>query len=79
MQINVQPHTTLLGGVGCGIDLVDAAGNPVRLQNTVCAAHATWRPAQPLLMSLEYRQLGTRYPAGTFGVRHVNLAVGFEL
>jgi hypothetical protein len=41
--------------------------------------HADWRPTQPLLFGLEYRQLGTRFPSGTFGAHHLNLIFGFEL
>jgi hypothetical protein len=78
-QLNVQPHPVLVGGIGCGIDLVDPDANPARLQNTACAAHAAWRPRQPLVIGLEYRQLGTRLTTGTHGARHVNLVLGFEL
>jgi hypothetical protein len=78
-QLNVQPHPVLVGGIGCGVDLVDADANPARLQNTVCAAHVAWRPMQPLVIGLEYRQLGTRFATGTHGARHLNLVLGFEL
>jgi hypothetical protein len=78
-QLNVQPHPVLVAGVGCGVDLVESDANPVRLQNTACAAHAAWRPVQPLVIGAEYRQLGTRFRTGTFGARHVNLVFGFEL
>jgi hypothetical protein len=78
-QLNVQPHPVLITGVGCGVDLVDSDANPTRLQNTVCAAHVAWRPRQPLVIGLEYRQLGTRLVSGTFGARHVNVVLGFEL
>ncbi len=78
-QLNVQPHTVLVGGIGCGVDLVDPDSDPLRLQNTVCAAHLAWRPMQPLVIGLEYRQLGTRFSTGTHGARHLNLVVGFEL
>jgi hypothetical protein len=66
-------------GVGCGIDVADPEANPARLQNTVCALHAEWRPAQPLVFGAEYRQLGTRYPSGTYTARHFNLVFGVEL
>jgi hypothetical protein len=79
VQLNVQPYAVLVTGVGCGIDLVDPDANPTRLQNTVCAAHAAWRPVEPLVIGVEYRQLGTRFATGTFGARHVNLILGFEL
>jgi hypothetical protein len=78
-QLNVQPHPVLITGIGCGLDLVDPDANPTRLQNTVCAAHAAWRPMQPLVIGVEYRQLGTRLATGTFGARHVNVVLGFEL
>jgi hypothetical protein len=34
---------------------------------------------QPLVIGVEYRQLGTRFSTGTYGARHVNLVFGFEL
>ena len=78
-QLNVQPQPTLVAGVGCGLDLVDPDAEPARLQNTACAAHAAWRPMQPFVMGIEYRQIGTRLSGGTFGARHINLVMGFEL
>lgn len=78
-QLNVQPHPVVVAGIGCGVDLVDADASPARLQNTVCAAHAAWRPIQPVVIGVEYRQLGTRFTTGTFGARHINLVLGFEL
>lgn len=78
-QLNVQPHPVVLSGIGCGVDLVNPDDAAPRRQNTVCAAHLSWRPVQPLVFGLEYRQLGTRFTRGTHGVRHVNLALGFEL
>ena len=78
-QLNVQPATWLITGVGCGIDATNPDDAPTRLQNTVCAAHADWRPLQPLVFGIEYRQFNTRYTTGTFTARHVNLIFGFEL
>lgn len=78
-QLNVQPHETLIAGVGCGVDVANRDDGATRLQNTVCAAHADWRPAQPLVFGIEYRQLGTRYTTGTYGARHLNFIFGFEL
>lgn len=78
LQLNVQPHPVVIGGLGCGVDLVDPASVPTRLQNTACAVHAAWRPVQPIVVGAEYRRLGTRYATGTHGVRHYNLALGFE-
>jgi hypothetical protein len=78
-QINAQPTTSVITGVGCGVDLTNADDGGTRLQNTACAVHADWRPVQPLLFGLEYRQIGTRYSTGTYGAHHVNLIFGFEL
>ena len=78
-QLNAQPVQSLIAGVGCGVDATDARDNGTRLQNTVCAIHADWRPAQPLLFGVEYRQLGTRFATGLSTARHVNLVFGFEL
>jgi hypothetical protein len=78
-QLNLQRSPVLTYGVGCGIDVADPEANPARLQNTVCALHAEWRPAQPLVFGAEYRQLGTRYPSGTYTARHFNLVFGVEL
>jgi hypothetical protein len=70
---------SVITGIGCGVDVTNPDDGGTRLQNTVCAAHAEWRPVQPLVFGLEYRQIGTRLPAGTVGARHLNLAFGFEL
>jgi hypothetical protein len=78
-QLNAQPHQTLIAGVGCGIDATNPDDAGTRLQNTVCAIHADWRPTQPLLFGIEYRQFGTRYSSGISSARHVNLVFGFEL
>lgn len=78
-QINVQPHPLVLGSAGCGVDVANHEDNPTRLQNTVCALGLSWRPAQPLVLGIEYRRLGTRYSTGTYGAQHLNLALGFEL
>ena len=79
LQLNVQPHPTTVTGVGCGHDAVDAADLAVRESNTVCAAHMLWRPAQPLIMGLEFRTIRTRYVDRTNRVNHLNLSFGFEL
>ena len=78
-QLNAQPHPALIVGAGCGIDLPNPDDAPSRLQNTVCAAHADWRPVQPLVMGVEYRRLVTRFTSGTFVANHINLVFGFEL
>ena len=53
--------------------------NPTRFQNTVCAVHTEWRPVQPLVFGIEYRQLYTRFSDDTYKARHLNLIFGFEL
>lgn len=78
-QLNVQPRDPLIAGAGCGIDAADPNDNPTRLQNTVCAAHVEWRPVQPLVFGVEYRQLWTRYTDDVYKARHLNLVFGFEL
>jgi hypothetical protein len=78
-QLNVQPHTTVLSGVGCGVNRADPADRPLRRANTACAAHALWRPTQPVVIGIELRHLRTRYDATRETARHVNLALGFEL
>ena len=78
-QVNGQPAQPFIAGVGCGIDVTNENDAATRLQNTVCAAHVDWRPTQPLLFGIEYRQFGTRYSSGTFGAHHINLIFGFEL
>lgn len=79
MQLNVQAHTTLISGAGCGRNSVDRDDRPIRLANTACAAHLLWRPAQPLVMGLEFRQVRTRYSDQTSRANHLNLSFGFEL
>jgi hypothetical protein len=79
MQLNVQPHVTLIAGVGCGRDAVSLDDAPLRQTNTACAAHVLWRPVQPLVMGLEFRTIGTKYADGTSHANHLNLSFGFEL
>jgi hypothetical protein len=78
-QLNIQPLQPVIAGVGCGIDATRAEDAATRLQNTACAAHVDWRPVQPLVFGLEYRQLWTRYSTGIYSARHLNLILGFEL
>jgi hypothetical protein len=78
-QVNLQRSPVLTYGVGCGIDVADPDADPARLQNTVCALHAEWRPVQPLVFGAEYRHLGTRFTGGTYTARHLNLVFGVEL
>ena len=78
-QLNAQPVQSVIAGLGCGVDATNAKDNGTRLQNTVCAVHADWRPTQPLLFGVEYRQFGTRFPTGLATARHLNFIFGFEL
>ena len=78
-QLNVQPHVTLFAGGGCGWNRANPDDRPNRRSNASCAAHALWRPLQPVVLGLEYRWLRTRYDAGPESARHLNLALGFEL
>lgn len=78
MQLNAQLHHTVMAGSGCGIDRVITA-RAARTRNTSCASHMSWRPAAPLLLDLEFRQLTTRGTSGVLRARHVTLAFGIEL
>ena len=79
LQLNLQAHATAITGAGCGRDIVDLGDAPVRRANTTCAAHLLWRPAQPLIMGLEFRTVRTRYADLTHRANHLNISFGFEL
>jgi hypothetical protein len=79
-QLGVQARPTVLLGAGCGVDVVNEADRPVRERNTVCAAHALWRPAEPVLLGIEYRHFTTTYSTGGAArAGHVNVTIGFDL
>lgn len=78
LQLNAQVQAGLVAGAGCGTDRVHGSAAD-RRRNTVCALHTMWRPMQPLLVSLEYRDLRTRYAAGVRRGGHLNLGFGIEL
>jgi hypothetical protein len=79
-QLNAQLLTSLLAGGGCGQDVVNAADRPTRQRNTVCATHVLWRPAEPIVIGLEFRRITTRFDSGATGrASHLNLGLGFEL
>jgi hypothetical protein len=40
--------------------------------------HAHWRPAQPLVVGVEYRRMTTTYLRGPFTNDHLQLSFGFE-
>lgn len=79
LQLNYRPGPTWVVGAGCGVNRVDDADRPDRTRNTTCAAHAQWRPAQPLRLGLEVRQLRTIEGGVERRGHHVNLAIGFDL
>ena len=79
-QLNAQALRSVLVGVGCGVDVVNEADRPTRTRNTVCMSHLLWRPAEPIVVGLEFRGVSTRYDTGVTGrVSHINLGLGFEL
>lgn len=79
MQLNWQAHPTLITGGGCGIDAADVRDQPLRRRNESCAVHLLWRPAQPLLLGVEFRRLRTTYESRTARGNHINFSFGFEL
>ena len=79
-QLNVQLHSSLIGGAGCGIDVVNDEDRPTRRRNSVCAAHLLWRPAEPIVIGFEFRGMSTLFDTGVTGhAQHLNLGLGFEL
>ena len=79
-QLNAQLLRPLLGGVGCGLDVVNSADLPTRRRNAVCATHLLWRPSEPIVVGLEFRRVTTTFDTGATGrVSHLNLGIGFEL
>jgi hypothetical protein len=79
-QLNAQLLRPLLGGAGCGIDVVNEADRPTRVRNTVCATHLLWRPSEPIVIGLEFRRVTTKFDTGATGhASHLNLGLGFEL
>lgn len=79
VQANLQAHPTLITGAGCGREVVNTDDLPLRESNLACAAHLLWRPAQPILIGIEFRRIETRYSTATNRASHLNLAFGFEL
>ncbi len=79
LQVNVQATTTLITGAGCGRDDVNRDDVPTRFSNRACSAHLLWRPAQPILLGLEFRSVQTQYIDRTNRANHLNLSFGFEL
>ena len=78
-QLNWKAHPAVITGVGCGIDVPNAADLPERERNASCAEHVLWRPAQPLVFGVELRQLRTSYASQVQRGTHLNFSFGFEL
>ena len=78
IQLNAQPHPTTIIGFGCGFDAVNSSDRPQRSHNETCAAHAEYRPVQPVFIAFEARQLRTHYTKQTYSAMHLNIAMGFE-
>ena len=79
-QLNAQLLRPLLGGAGCGLDVVNGADRANRRRNFVCATHVLWRPSEPIVLGLEFRRIETKFDAGDTGhASHLNLGLGFEL
>ena len=75
------PTSLLSLGGGCGVS--DPRDDTVllpngRLRNRICEVHVTARPDGPIVASLGWREMRTKYAAGERGNGHVNLAIGFE-
>jgi hypothetical protein len=79
-QLNVTWSPRLLVGTGVGYDDPVDADVPTggRLANRVREVHVHLRPAGPLLLGLEWRDLTSTIAAGPQRNRHLNLAMGFE-
>ncbi len=80
LQVNLRAGTPFGLGAGCGIDAPREADvvPSGRLRNQACAGYATIHPGGPLFLGTEFRQLQTKYAAGTVTNNHVSLALGFE-
>lgn len=79
-QLLVRPAPAVELGASVGIDDPKDADLDLatqRLRNRTIGGQIQWRPA-PLILGLEYRQIETRYGAGTARAGHLNLAVGAE-
>lgn len=76
-QVNLHPVFAWRFGAGCGSDQPEALA-PTRRRNDACALYALARPAGPLVLGAELRQMRTQYPTARFTSNHVTLAAGFE-
>ena len=79
-QVNLEAHRLVRLGAGCGVDEPQESGvsEGGRLRNQSCAGYTIIRPAGPLFLGAEVRQIQTRYASGTRSNNHINLSFGFE-
>ena len=78
-QVNFRPTFVWRFGAGCGTDQPESiATSPARRRNDACAAYAMARPAGPLFLGAEFRQMRTRYVTTGYTGNHVTLGAGFE-
>ena len=79
-QLNLAPSTIWSLGVGAGMDDPEDTFMPAgsRLKNVVGMVNFITHPSGPLLLSAEYRRMGTTYATKTFINDHLNLGFGFE-
>jgi hypothetical protein len=80
-QLNLRPISQVQLGVGCGVDephsnLIPAANT--RYRNQACAVYSIVRPAGPVFIGGEVRQMRTNYQTQSLRNHHLNLALGFE-
>jgi hypothetical protein len=78
-QLNLMPTTRVTLGAGYGFDDPDDGDLPAsgRLKNVTTSAHLSVRPAGPIVLAFEYRQMKTTYASGPLTNDHLNVAIGF--
>ncbi|MBM3908341.1 MAG: hypothetical protein FJ363_09755 [Gemmatimonadetes bacterium] len=77
LNVNLTPRVTLGAGYGNDDPDDDFVGARGRLRNVVSEVHLHLRPAGPLVLGFEYRQMRTTYASGPLSNDHLNIAVGF--
>lgn len=77
MNVTLTPRVTLGGGFGMDDPDNDFLGTGGRLKNATTEVHLNLRPAGPLVLGFEYRQMRTTYASGPLTNDHLNVAVGF--
>lgn len=77
VNLTLTQRVTFGGGYGADDPDDDFLGTGGRLKNTTAAVQLSLRPAGPLVLGFEYRQMKTTYAAGPLTNDHLNIAVGF--